>query len=242
MSRSRLSFGAPLVAQSCLQCRRLRFDAWVGKIPWRREDAAHSSILSWRTPWTVQFVGSQRVRQDWVTFTSGFPGGSYGKASACSAGDLGLIPGLGFPWRRKWHPTPVLLHGKSHGRRSLTGYSPWGHRDSDMSSHFTSLWWLSRKESACSAGDPGPVPGSGRSPKEGMAAHSSILAWRIPRTEKPSDSPQGHTEWDVPEHSAGSYWLSLLHVCVYSCVHTQPCPHCRNPMDRSPPGPSVEFS
>ena len=28
--------------------------------------------------------------------------------------------------RRQWHPTPVLLPGKSHGRRSLVGYSPWG--------------------------------------------------------------------------------------------------------------------
>ena len=29
--------------------------------------------------------------------------------------------------RRHWHPTPVLLPGKSHGRRSLVGCSPWGH-------------------------------------------------------------------------------------------------------------------
>ena len=29
-------------------------------------------------------------------------------------------------WRRKWWPTPILLPGKSHGRRSLVGYSPWG--------------------------------------------------------------------------------------------------------------------
>ena len=28
--------------------------------------------------------------------------------------------------RRQWHPTPVLLPGKSHGRRSLVGCSPWG--------------------------------------------------------------------------------------------------------------------
>ena len=34
--------------------------------------------------------------------------------------------------RRKWHPTPVLLPGKSHGRRSLVGYSPWGREKSDM--------------------------------------------------------------------------------------------------------------
>ena len=30
-------------------------------------------------------------------------------------------------WRRQWHPTPVLLPGESHGRRSLVGCSPWGH-------------------------------------------------------------------------------------------------------------------
>ena len=52
----------------CLQCRRPRFDPWVGKIP----------------------------------------------------------------WRRKWQSTPVLLPGKSHGQRSLVGYSPWGRKESDM--------------------------------------------------------------------------------------------------------------
>ena len=41
-----------------------------------------------------------------------------------------------FPWncptrRRRWHPTPVLLPGKSHGWRSLVGCSPWGHEESD---------------------------------------------------------------------------------------------------------------
>ena len=35
-------------------------------------------------------------------------------------------------WRRQWHPTPVLLPGKSHGRRSLVGCSPWGRYKSDM--------------------------------------------------------------------------------------------------------------
>ena len=33
--------------------------------------------------------------------------------------------------RRQWHPTPVLLPGKSHGRRSLVGCSPWGPYESD---------------------------------------------------------------------------------------------------------------
>ena len=34
-------------------------------------------------------------------------------------------------WRRLWHPTPVLLPGKSHGRRSLVGCRPWGREELD---------------------------------------------------------------------------------------------------------------
>ena len=37
-----------------------------------------------------------------------------------------------FSRRRQWHPTPVLLPGKSHGWRSLVGCSPWGREESDM--------------------------------------------------------------------------------------------------------------
>ena len=43
--------------------------------------------------------------------------------------------------------------------------------------------WLSGKESACSAGDAGLIPGSGRFPGEGKATLSSILAWEILWTE-----------------------------------------------------------
>ena len=39
-------------------------------------------------------------------------------------------------WRGQWHPTPVLLPGKSHGRRSLVGGSPWGHTKSDTTERF----------------------------------------------------------------------------------------------------------
>ena len=41
------------------------------------------------------------------------------------------------------------------------------------------------KESACNVGDLSSIPGSGRSPEEGMTTHSSTLAWRIPWTEEP---------------------------------------------------------
>ena len=35
-------------------------------------------------------------------------------------------------WRREWLHAPVLLPGEFHGQRSLVGYSPWGHKESDM--------------------------------------------------------------------------------------------------------------
>ena len=41
-------------------------------------------------------------------------------------------------WRKKWQPTPVFLPGESHGQRSLAGYSPWGHKESDMTKLFLS--------------------------------------------------------------------------------------------------------
>ena len=53
-----------------LQCRRPQFDSWVAKIRWRRDRLTTPVFL-------------------------GFPGVLDGKESACNAGDLGLIPGLG---------------------------------------------------------------------------------------------------------------------------------------------------
>ena len=70
------------------------------------------------------------------------PGGSDGKAFACNAGDPGFFSWVGkIPWRRKWRSTPALLPGKSHGQRSLIGYSPWGRKELDTTEqlHFTSL-------------------------------------------------------------------------------------------------------
>ena len=66
-------------------------------------------------------------------------------------------------WRRQWHPTLVFLPGKSHGWRSLLGYSPWGHEESDMTERLHFPFSLS-----CIG--------------EGIVTHSSVLAWRIPGT------------------------------------------------------------
>ena len=50
-----------------------------------------------------------------------------------NAGDLGLIPGLGrASGGRHDNPIPVFLPEEFHGQRRLVGYSPWGHKESDM--------------------------------------------------------------------------------------------------------------
>ena len=66
-------------------------------------------------------------------------------------------------------PTPVFLPGKSHGRRSVVGYSPWGRKESDTTErlHFTSSFPggdSDGKRSACSVGDLDLIPGLGLSP------------------------------------------------------------------------------
>ena len=74
----------------------------------------------------------------------GFLGDTSGRESACQGRKcrrLGFHPWVGMrPWRRKWLPTPEFLSRESHGQRSLASYSPWGHKESDMSEHvFTAL-------------------------------------------------------------------------------------------------------
>ena len=52
----------------------------------------------------------------------------------------GFNPWIGtIPWRRQWHPTPVLLPRKSHGLRSLAGYSPWVTKSRTRLSDCTSI-------------------------------------------------------------------------------------------------------
>ena len=70
--------------------------------------------------------------------------------------------------RRQWHPTPVLLPGKSHGWRSLVGYSPWDREESYTTERLHFHFHALERE---------------------MATHSSILAWRIPGMGEPGGLP-----------------------------------------------------
>ena len=66
----------------------------------------------------------------WLLDHLGFPDGSAVKNLPANAGfDLWVRK---IPWRRKRQPTPVFMPGKFHGWKSLAGYSPWGHKELDM--------------------------------------------------------------------------------------------------------------
>ena len=95
---------------------------------------------------------------------------------------LEISSSVPFFQRRQWHPTPVLLPGKSNGRRSLVGCSPWGREESDTTErlHFslsTFMHWRRKWQ-------PTPVFLPGES-----------LGWRS----LVGCSPWGHTESDTTE-------------------------------------------
>ena len=65
------------------------------------------------------------------------------RESSCQCRRCSFDPRVGtIPWRREWQPTPVFLPGKSHGQRSLAGYSPWGRKESDMTERLNNNNWL----------------------------------------------------------------------------------------------------
>ena len=84
-------------------------------------------------------------------------------------------------WRRQWHPTPVLLPGKSHGRRSLVAAVHGVAKSRTRLSDFTFTFHFHALE------------------KE-MATHSSVLAWRIPGTWEPGGLPS------MGSHRVGHDW------------------------------------
>ena len=112
------------------------------------------------------------------------------------------------PWRRKWQPTPVFLLGKSHGERSLAGYSPRGRKESYMTEKpstgglgemcaryatgkiasfiftvtFRTLLYLFKRKKKIETQKSFQFHLS--STEKAMATHSSTLAWKIPWTEE----------------------------------------------------------
>ena len=74
-----------------------------------------------------------------------------GKESTCLCRRHRFDPWLRkIPWNRKWQPTPVFLLGKSHGQRSLAGYSPWGCKESDTTGQLHTHTHTHNDNVACS--------------------------------------------------------------------------------------------
>ena len=79
--------------------------------------------------WSLWKALWQFLKKINTPLASDFPGGSGSKVSCWQCGRPWVKKIL---WRRQRQPTPVLLPGKSHGRKSLVGYSPRGHKESDV--------------------------------------------------------------------------------------------------------------
>ena len=101
----------------------------------------------------------------------GFPGGSEVKASACDAGDLGLIPGLGrSPGEGNGNPLQYSCLENPMDGGAWWAADHWVAKSRTRLSDFTFTFHFHALE------------------KE-MATHSSVLAWRIPGTEEPGGRP-----------------------------------------------------
>ena len=112
---------ASLVAQQVKNPPTMR-ETWVRSLGWEdpleKGKATHSSILAWRIPWTVQSTGSQRVQQDWATFTFTLPWNSanHGCWWHCCSWSSWLL--------ENWGPL-ALVKGVATHSSILAGGIPW---------------------------------------------------------------------------------------------------------------------
>ena len=98
-------------------------------------------------------------------------------------------------WRKQWHPTPVLLPGKSHGQRSLVGCSPWDRKESD-----TTEWLPFHFSVSCiGEGNGNPLQCSClENPRDGEAWWAAVYGVAQSRTQlKWLSSSSKHTKIDI---------------------------------------------
>ena len=119
---------------------------------------------------------------------------------------LSFIPTCTELQRRQWHPTPVLLPGKSHGRRSLVGCSPWGHYESDTTERLHFYFSLSYN----GEGNGSPLQCSClENPRDGRAWWASVYgvtqSWT--RLKRLSSSSSSSTELRVLNFLVTSTWM-----------------------------------
>ena len=168
----------------------------------------------------------------------GFPGGASGKEPACHCRRrkrLEFDPWVRkMPQRRAWQPTPVFLPGESHGERSLEGYSPWGHKESDVTeatntsllTNYTILFYFQLIFIGVQLVYSVVFVSAVQQSELVIHIHISALQILFPYRSLQS------TDQSSQCYTVGSYWLSILYIVVgegngtplqYSCLE--------NPMD-----------
>ena len=154
--------------------------------------APRSSTLAWKIlrteePGRLQSMGSLRVGHNSVTSFSLF---------------------TFMHWRRKWQSTPAFLPGKSHGGRSLIGYSPWGRKESDTTERLHFHFSLS----CIGEWNGNPVQYSClENPRDGGAWWAAVYGVAQSRTglKRLSSSSKGYVSWDC----LSAYKRQLLQWC-----------------------------
>ena len=152
--------------------------------------------------------------------------------------------------RRQWHPTPVLLPGKSHGRRSLVGCSPWGREELDTTERLHFHFSLS----CIGEGNGNPLQCSClENPREGEAWWAAVYGvaesrTRLKQLSSSSSSSLSHLEGIFPGSPAlqGDYLPSeppgkpnVIITAAAAAKSLQSCRTLCDPIDGSPPGSPI---
>ena len=118
--------------------------------------------------------------------------------------------------RRQWHPTPVLLPGKSHGQRSLVGCSPWGHEESDTTERLHFHFSLS----CLGEGNGNPLQCSClENPRDGAAWWAAVCGVAQSRTQlKWLSSRLGSMGRHYPVKCCGLTYIFLPHSYVEALI------------------------
>ena len=167
-----------------------------------RQRGKEKEVNSGRTEWfAIRNKPKQKNTDIWR------PEGSAVKESACQCRRCKFDPWVGkIPWRRKWQPTPVFLPGESHRQRRLAGYSPRGHKKSDMTFQFwettlckTGKWNLSIK--------------AGIESKVLLPQHTEIWQWiKVSADKDTIKSEAPHSSFQLDKNSKETVCDSHTHL------------------------------
>ena len=147
---------------------------------------------------------------------------AYGKVTSpetfiFSISSQSYFPGASpYTRRRQWHPTPVLLPGKSHGWRSLEGCSPWGREESDTTERLHFHFSLS----CIGEGNGNPLQCSClENPRDGGAWWAAVYGVaqsqrRLKRLSSSSSSDRIYSGWRVLGYEMVMDKPSIIHVIM----------------------------